>query len=154
LTKGYQLGQIQVLLGMLVAGGLYAYLCGKRGLAGVLIGLCCLVKPQYAIVLLWGVVRRDWRFSAHLAGVGAVALVAAVAQFGLDNHLRYLDVLREMSRFGEAYWPNQSVNGLLHRFLGNGNPQVFRIDSFAPYHPLIYYATLVTSAAIVAIALW
>jgi hypothetical protein len=47
------------------------------------------------------------------------------------------------------------VNGLLHRLLGNGEagavPGAFQSE-FAPYHPLVYYATTISSLLLLALA--
>lgn len=153
LTKGFSLGQVQVFIDCLVAGSLLSYVRGHRGLAGFLIGLCCLFKPQYAIVLLWGVVRRDWKFAAWLSAVALGGLAVSLVQFGLHNHLRYLDVLSYISAHGETSWPNQSVNGLLNRLLQNGQTY-FSHSSFPPYDPIVYYATLVSSGLLIAAAVW
>jgi alpha-1,2-mannosyltransferase len=154
LSRGYRLGQIQVFIGFLTALALLCYTQGMRAAAGICVGVCCLIKPHYSLILLWGVIRRDWRFSSSLAVVAGLGLALAVKGFGLDNHLRYVDALREMSLHGEAYWRNQSVNGIAHRLLGNGEAVRFRLESFAPYHPTVYYLTIVSSIAILAVSLW
>ena len=77
---------------------------------------------------------------------------AALVRFGLADHLQYLEVLRTISRSGEAYYPNQSVNGVMNRVLGNGAPAEFSPE-FAPYHPVVYFTTLVSSLLILALAL-
>lgn len=154
LVTGHNLGQIQVFLGLFIAAAILFYLLDLRVLSGVCIGICCLVKPQYAMVFLWGLIRRDGRFLLALAAVGAVGLAVSMATFGWQNHLRYLEVLRDISWHGESYWPNQSVNGFLHRFLGNGSADVFLADAFAPHHPVVYYATLLSSLLIAGLALW
>ena len=153
LIRGHILGQIQIFLGALTALALFAYLTGRRGVAGACLGLCCLIKPQYAVVFIWALVRRDWRFAAWFAGVGAFGLMLSLARFGFDNHLHYLDVLRYISWHGEAYWPNQSINGILNRFLQNGEAIRFEHHAFAPHHPFVYYATLLSSAAVILLAL-
>jgi len=157
LLVGYFIGQIQVFLNALLAAALLSHMMGRPALAGVCFGLCCLVKPQYALVLLWSVLRRQWRFTAGLAGVLIPGLAISITRFGLADHLRYLDVVRELSRVGEAFWFNQSVNGLLNRLLENGsallaNPRV--PSEFPPYHPVVYALTVLSSVAILALALW
>jgi alpha-1,2-mannosyltransferase len=99
-------------------------------------------------------VRRDWRFTVGLIAVASAGLTAAIVRYGFENHLEYLKVLRFISQHGEAYWPNQSVNGLLNRLLDNGDPLHFDRYSFPPYHPIVYFGTLLSSLAIVTIALW
>ena len=58
-----------------------------------------------------------------------------------------------MSRRGEGYFPNQSLNGLLNRLLRNGNNLEWMGASFAPYHPWVFWPTAISSALLVAAAL-
>lgn len=152
LLFAHDLGQIQVFLNALLALAVLFFMIGRTALAGVCLGLCCLVKPQYGLILLWSVLRRQWRFALGVAGVLVPGLAVSIARFGLADHLRYLDVVRELSRVGETLWFNQSINGLLNRFLGNGSP--LRMPSaYPPYHPLVYALTTVSSIAILVLAL-
>jgi len=153
LTQAYRLGQIQVFLDALVALGLLCHLLGRPALSGALLGACCLVKPQYGVLLLWSLMRRHWRFTLGYAAMLVSGLIVSVGRFGLHNHLRYLEVLRAISRQGEVYWANQSVNGLMNRLLENGDPVRWSATAFAPFHPAIYAITLISSIAILALAL-
>ncbi|MDR7519558.1 MAG: glycosyltransferase 87 family protein [Armatimonadota bacterium] len=152
--KAYSLGQIQVFLNALIALAVLGYLLGWRMLTGGCLGLCCLVKPQYGFVLLWGLVRRQWQFSLGFAGVLILGLMVSLVRFGLSDHLRYLDVVGELSRVGEAYWANQSVNGLLNRLLGAGSAVQFSRTELPVYHPLVHALTIISSGAILMLALW
>jgi alpha-1,2-mannosyltransferase len=154
LTKGHSLGQIQVYLGALAAAALLLHAWNQRVLSGTCLGLCCLIKPQYGLVLVWGLLRRDKRFVLGFAVVFLLGLALSLAEFGLANHLQYLEVLKQLSRHGEAYGPNQSVNGLVQRWLGNGNAIKFQARGFPPENPIVYYATLVSSALIAGLALF
>ena len=154
LLTGHHLGQIQVFLGCLAAAAILAFQTQRPGLAGVCLGLCCLVKPQYAVVVLWGVFRRELRFVGCFLAVLGAGSALALAQYGWANHLSYFNVLTSISAHGEAFWPNQSLNGLLHRWLENGDAVNWQEHSFAPYHPVVYFATLASSIAILAVALW
>jgi hypothetical protein len=152
--KAHQLGQIQVYLNALTALGILAYQLGWRASSGLCLGICCLVKPQFAVLAIWALLRKRWRmlggFMAAVVPVGLLSLV----MFGWENHLRYLEVIRDISRLGEVYWPNQSVNGFLSRLLGNGDPEYFSMFEFAPYHPWVHRVTIVTSLAILSLALF
>jgi hypothetical protein len=81
-------------------------------------------------------------------------MLVAVAMFGWRNNLAYIDVLRYMSRHGETYYPNQSLNGLLNRFVGNGSNLGFDAESFPPTHTLVYLFTLLSSVALIGGALF
>jgi alpha-1,2-mannosyltransferase len=47
------LGQIQSWLNCLFAASVLAYGLGRKGIAGFLIGLICLIKPQLSLFLIW-----------------------------------------------------------------------------------------------------
>lgn len=155
---GHALGQIQVFLGCLIAIGVWSYVClphkWGRIVAGVCFGLCCLVKPHYVLLLLWSFFRGERVFATAMMVVGVLGLALSLWVFGLDAHLRYLDVLQLLSRQGEVFFTNHSINGLLHRVLGNGSAVDFEERSFPPYHPVVYYGTLASSLAMLGFALW
>jgi hypothetical protein len=120
----------------------------------VLIGLICMIKPQFGVFLVWGLLRRQWGFVAGIAAVGVPLTLLSVILYGWDNHLDYLATLQFISRHGESYYANQSINGLLNRLLGNGEAVLWTKGAFPPFHPFIYYATLASSAAIMLAALF
>ncbi len=158
IVKAFTLGQIQVWINALFAVGLLAWVTGWRGASGALIGVIALIKPQYGLILLWAGLRGEWRFAAACAAVVGVGLAAAVAAFGFANHVDYLRVLSFLSQHGEAYFPNQSVNGLLNRLMSIANPDLYvSLDlpagKFPPFTVWIYAITLVSSAALVLAAL-
>jgi alpha-1,2-mannosyltransferase len=67
-------------------------------------------------------------------------------------------VISHMAERGEAYYPNQSINGLLNRLMSIGDPElynnlVFDISNFPPFTPWVYGATAVSSAAILFVAI-
>jgi alpha-1,2-mannosyltransferase len=154
LIKGHYHGQVQVFLGCLAAFALLFNVLGREALAAVCLGLCALVKPQWGVVVVWALLRRRWRFAGIFGAVLAVGLAISIARFGLRDHLRYLDVLREIGSTGEVYWPNQSFNGLLNRLLGNGDPVVFQAYAFPPRNAVVGVLTMLSSLALLALALW
>jgi alpha-1,2-mannosyltransferase len=153
LLKGHNLGQIQVYLGALSALALVLQELEQGALSGVCLGVCCLIKPQFGLLMLWALLRRERHFVIGFGSVLALGVWLSVSEFGLNNHLQYLEVLRHMSRGGEAYGPNQSLNGLLNRLLQNGNAIKFQSHAFAPYHPVVYYGTVLSSGLLVALSL-
>jgi hypothetical protein len=153
LVQAYSLGQIQAWVNGLFALALACWLTQRPAAAGALVGLMCLIKPHYGLFALWGAWRRQWAFVAALLAVGGLGLAASLAVFGLSNHQGYLDVVAFLSRRGEAYFPNQSANGLLNRLLRNGNNLEWRGASFAPYHPWVFWGTTLSSLALVLAAL-
>jgi hypothetical protein len=101
-------------------------------------------------------VFRRWDF-----GLGLVLLLVpfellSLARYGLQNHLSYLDVLSHLSRHGESFQYNQSVNGLLNRLLLNGC-NLFppgQPPALPPLHPIpfVHYATLGSSLLLLAVS--
>ncbi len=154
LLRGYFLGQIQTWIDLLSALLIWAWLAERPGLAGVCAGLACAIKPPRAGLLLWGALRREWRFDAGLLATAGAALALAVAAYGLENHTDYLRMVRVMSRQGESYYPNQSMNGLLHRALHNGPNLEWQPHRFAPYHGAVFAGTLLSSALWIGVALF
>lgn len=154
LSRSFYLGQIQTLISCLTAAALIAWSKDRKGLAGLLVGLCCSIKPQYAVLLLWAAFRKEWKFSVSLLVTAGILQVVSVLEYGFSNVIGYIDVLRFISRNGESFFANQSVNGLMNRLLFNGNNLVWLKNSFPPYHPVVYYSTVVSSAAILGAALF
>ena len=153
-AKSHELGQIQVFLNSLTALGVLAHLLGWRAASGFSLGLCCLIKPQYGVLLIWGLLRRHWRFLAGFATAVVPLGLTSLAVFGWANHMRYIEVIRKIARLGEVYWPNQCFNGFANRLFQNGDPVNFSAFEFAPYHPWVNAITMVTSLLILALALY
>jgi len=152
--KAYSLGQIQTWINGLFAISLWCWLAGRKRWAGLLIGLMCLIKPHYSVIVLWGLFRREWRFVAVSAATGVVGLAISISMFGWNNHVDYLRVLSFMSRHGESFYPNQSINGLLNRLLFNGNNLDWEPNAFAPYNSAVYFGTLISSLILLSLALF
>jgi len=158
LVKAFTLGQIQVWLTGLFSAALLAWAAGYGAVAGGLLGLVALVKPHYALFLLWSAARREWRFTITCLAVIVTGLAGSLAVFGWSQHLDYVPVLSFLSQHGESFYPNQSLNGLLNRLAGIGHPELFdnaHSDLFLPpYTPWVYAGTVVSSAVMIALALW
>ena len=97
-------------------------------------------------------IRGRRRFVASATLALAAGLLASVSIFGLQPHLEYLRVLRFIARRGESFYPNQSLNGLLNRLLGNGASVVW-MDAFPPVHPVVYAGTLIAGVVLLSWAL-
>lgn len=152
--KAHELGQIQVFLNALTALGVLAHMIGWRARSGFLLGLCCLIKPQYAVLVIWAVVRRHWRILAGFAAAVVPLGLTSLAVFGWANHMRYIEVIRKIARLGETYWPNQCFNGFVNRLIGNGDPLAFSAFDFAAYHPWVHAITMATSLLILGVVLY
>lgn len=140
-AEGLYRGQVQVLLTLLWGVSVLLWTARRPGWAGFALAITCLFKPQLAIFLLWGVLRREWRFAAAFAATAVAALFVSIAHFGLRNHLDYLAVLSYLSRHGEALWANQSMNGTVNRLIENGDSVSWNPTIYPPYQPIVYALT-------------
>ena len=157
-VKAFTLGQIQVWINALFALGLLAWAAGWKVSSGVLIGAISLIKPHYGLFLVWAALRREMRFAAACAATIGIGLAASVAVYGLANHIDYVRVLSFLSQHGEAYYPNQSVNGVLNRLMSIFDPQAYvSLDlpagQFPPFTLWVWAATLASSLALLLFAL-
>lgn len=153
-VRAFSLGQAQAWINGLFAALLWLWLTNRKTAAGIAGGLICVVKPQLGMLLLWSAIRRQWGFAAALAATAGVLLVVSLALYGVSNHTQYVDVLSHISRRGDAFYANQSVNGFLNRLLDNDRADVFDPTAYAPYDPIVYVGTLLTSSVIIATALF
>jgi len=154
--RAYANGQMQTWLNALFAAAVWCWAAGRRRGAGVLLALSCAVKPQLGVFLLWGLIRRQGGFLAAFAITGLAVLGVSVVLYGWGAHVEYLGMLRFLGERGEAFFPNQSVNGLLNRALFNGDILFWKqpwVDHFPPYDARIFWATVVSSVVILAFAL-
>jgi hypothetical protein len=152
MLKGHALGQVQVFMN-LALGAALLLLLRRPAWSGVLVGLCCLLKPQGLVFLLWGLPRRRWRFLAGLVGTVAVGELLAVALYGLEVHAQYVHHLQALAQQGEAFWPNQSVNGVLNRLLQTGDPISWAPAAFPRFHPVVRWGTVLSSTLLLVAAL-
>lgn len=155
LAWSYLLGQVQTLVTMLAAAALVQWQAGRERTSGVLLGLCCAIKPQWAVGVLWACVRRQWRLASSAACTAGVFVLLSVGMYGFAQYPDYARVLTYIERHGETFFRNQSVNGLLNRVLQNGDSLTFQNPQFAPFHPVVYAGTVASSAALLlTVLLW
>ena len=157
-VKAFTLGQIQLWINSIFALALLFWVWQQKVATGVLMGLICLMKPHYALFMLWGVLNREWRFVLACGVIGATGLIYSIWTYEWVNHLDYLRVLSFMSERGESYYANQSINGLLHRLASLSAPQLYNnatFDAFRfpAYSSWVYWGTLVTSTVVLLTAL-
>ena len=107
------LGQIYPVLAL---GLVVAWVADRRDrpvLSGTSLGLVVALKPSLVPVLLWPLVRRQWRaFGAALASGAAATLVGAVV-VGPRATLDWLELLSDQSP--SPYWDNASLPGAAAR---------------------------------------
>ncbi|MEO7861369.1 MAG: glycosyltransferase 87 family protein [Nitrospirales bacterium] len=149
LVKAHALGQIQVFINCFFTLSVWFWLKRQEHISGILIGIIILIKPQYVLIAIWGVLRKRYSFAISLFGVFLSGLLCSAFLFGISNNLDYLSVLNFISSTGEGFYPNQSMNGLLNRLLFNGNNLQWERHVFAPFNPIVYVGTLLSSALLI-----
>ena len=152
-VQALKLGQIQVWINTLFTLACIAWVRGAKTTAGALLAFAATIKPQLGVFLIWALLWREWSFLRGFLAVGLPIGFLSLLLFGIHNHVTYLDVLSFLSRHGEAYFANQSVNGLMHRALGNGINLRSDNSVFAPADIRVIAATFFTTLIFLAIAL-
>jgi alpha-1,2-mannosyltransferase len=152
------LGQIQLWLNAIFAISLLCYLTKHYAWAGAFIGFISLIKPQYSLFIFWGVVRGNKRFTMGFLCTACLGLAIGVSIFGVSTHLDYVEGVRFLARHGEAFFANQTFNGLVNRIFSIGDPELYNNtkwsgNSFPPYNPWVFSATLISSVTILAVCL-
>lgn len=160
IVHAYHFGQIQSWIDCLFAIVVLAWMTERKALAGFVAALICVIKPQLGLLLVWGALRREWRFTLWFLGAGIIFIALSIAIFGVDNNLDYLRVLSFLSTHGESLTLNQSFNGLMNRLLHNGT---ILFDEYVnlppgkwvpPYNRWVHLGTLASTVAIVGAALF
>lgn len=153
-VKAFSVGQIQPWINFSFTAMVYLWMGRREASAGVMAGLICIIKPQLALLLIWALLRGRWRFAGALLAVTCVAFLASVGIYGLQQNLNYLSFLSYISRHGEAYFINHSVNGLMNRLLQNGDNLGLEEPAFPPFRMLVYVPTMVSTLLLVAFAMF
>jgi hypothetical protein len=153
LTRGYMLGQAQTTITLLVACALLSWQTGRPKLAGVLIGLCCCLKPQWVVMCIWALVRREWSLAVAAATTLTVVSLVACAAYGPLQYVDYLSVISFLSRRGESFCANQSMNGLMNRLLMIGSNTLWPGGAFPAFNRLVYWTTMASTVLILGAAI-
>jgi alpha-1,2-mannosyltransferase len=153
LIKAYTLGQIQSWLNLLFASAMLLWMTGARATAGAAVAIMCLIKPPYALLFVWGALRREWGFVRTGVIIVCGVLALSLWKYGIGDHLAYVRVLSYIGRHGEAFYPNQSFNGVLNRLLFNGSNLEWRHHEYAPVNAAVVAGTTVAFIVFVAFAL-
>jgi hypothetical protein len=77
---------------------------------------------------------------------------------GWEHHVDYVQFLSFLSRHGEAFYPNHSINGLLNRLMSLSDPIAFNNlfwseSTFPPYTWWVHATTIASAMLIIAAAL-
>lgn len=124
-------GSPSLLVAVLVVGTFVLEREGRHPWAGALLAVAVLIKVVPAILIPYFLLRRRGRMLLWAAGVGVALLGLSVAVAGVGPHLHWLlsmvPGLASRGHTGTFFEPgchpeNQSLTGLLCRFLGEGAP--------------------------------
>jgi alpha-1,2-mannosyltransferase len=146
LVRAQVLGQIQVWIDALFTLTIIFWLRDRRFLAGICIGLACAIKPQMALLLIWALLWKQTAFGGGMLVCIAPIAAASLVRYGLHNNLAYLDVLAFLSRHGESFFTNNSINGILNGYFSTNNQHAWDASALTPYVPIVYAGTLIATA--------
>ncbi len=154
IVKAQYLGQIQVILDLCICLAFLLFLINRKYFSGACLALAALVKPQITLLLVWAIIRKEREVMVGMIAIFIPAGAISLYGFGFLEHVHYLESLSLMGKHGEAYWPNQSINGLLHRLISDVDPLSFPVNSYAPYNPVVYGFTVVTTVMLILLGLF
>ncbi|HTV08228.1 MAG TPA: glycosyltransferase family 87 protein [Candidatus Aquilonibacter sp.] len=154
LIKGYALGNAQTFLSFLFAVLLLLWTGGSERSGGVVAALLAFVKPQYALLWIWMIVRRRWNAAIAFLITAIILIGVSTLVFGWRNNLDYVHVLTGLSRKAQSHYANQSMFGTLNRMIGNGENITYTPHLYTPYIAWIYRATLLTAIVLIGGALF
>lgn len=149
MMMGFWLGQVQVWINTAFTFACIAWLRDRKVSAGALIGLICLLKPQFGVFAVWALIRREWRFMGGAATVLVPAGAASLLLFGWAAHLDYLRVLSFLSQRGEAMVANQAINGVLNALMGTADRLVWDEHGFPAYNVIVHAGTAAAAAVLI-----
>jgi alpha-1,2-mannosyltransferase len=150
----FWLGQIQIWIDAGFTIACIAILSNRKLAAGAVVGLICLLKPQFGAFALWALLRREWRFTLGAAITVIPCGLLSLLLFGLTAHLDYLQELSFLSQRGEAMIANNSANGILNALLGTSNTLVWDEHGFPPYNRIVHMGTMLAAAILIVAAVW
>jgi hypothetical protein len=152
-VMSYVLGQVQTIVNASVAVALAAWVAGWRRTAGVALGIAALVKPHMGLFLLWGALRRQWSFTVAFVVTAALGTAISLGVFGWRNNVDYLQVVSFIAERGEAFQPNQSVNGLLNRLVQPPAERTWNFYRFPPPSTVVRVGTATSALILLGLAL-
>jgi hypothetical protein len=152
--KGFSLGNAQTYLSCGFAVLLMLWTEGHERSSGILSCALTCVKPQFALVLIWMLIRKRWNAAVAFLVTGVVLFAISTAVFGLHNNLDYLKVLSSLSHKAQSHYGNQSMFGTVNRMIFNGENLGYTPYVYTPYIPWVYKLTVTTALALLALALF
>ena len=145
------LGQIQIWIDLLFTLAIVFWVGGRQLLSGICIGVACAIKPQLGLLLVWGLLWKRFNFVLGISMTIVPVLLISIARYGWQNHLSYLEVLAFLSKHGESFFANNSINGILNAYFSSGDSHVWDASTLTPYVPIVYAGTVVAEAFAIAL---
>jgi hypothetical protein len=99
---------------------------------------------------LWKETRFSVGILASLLPIAAISLL----RYGLGNHLDYLNVLAFLSRNGEGFFANNSINGILHSYFSQSINLHWESSALTSYIPIVYAGTAAASLLAVGLVIF
>jgi hypothetical protein len=115
------LGQLSLLVIACLIGCWVLLRRGHDGLAGVLLGLACLIKIYPGVLLLFLLCRRRWRAAGSVVATGVIGMLLTLLLVGVSDVLRYFtQVTSEAAEYTAFALINISLNGVFGRLFTDG----------------------------------
>jgi hypothetical protein len=128
--------QVQSLITALLVIAIVFYAQSRSFIAGLLIGIAACLKPHLAILAVFACFRKDWQLLLAMLISPLIVIATSLYFSGLAPWIEYLSEIMPIMSTGYAFYPNQSVNGIVHRWLGH-DP----VFTFGPGTAIISFAT-------------
>lgn len=147
----FQWGQADVLLLFLLCAALWARNANRTTLAGILLAVACVTKPQLLVFVAYLLWKREYRFAAVTSGGFVVFLLAPFALLGGDALRDQLSVWSFWSNQYVSFIDNQAPKGVLAR-LFTINPNTHPVI-VAPWLMTTLWLAIVVSVVALIVAL-
>jgi hypothetical protein len=155
MAKALQLTQASVWIFFFLTLSAFLFQRRRDVTAGVALAVGVSIKPHLVVilVLLFLTPRFPWRvIVACVAGLAATT-AASVWYAGIENCHEYVFETLPALSAGYAYFPNQSINGMLHRLFTQIDPAVYNLAPSVPWITAASTAFGIALLAATAIAL-
>lgn len=150
---GQYIGQIQIIVDLFICLAFVSWLMGKKYFSGAMLAIATLIKPQFALFLIWAAMRKEKELFIGLMVILIPAGLVSLYVFGFKEHVDYLRVLSHMGKHGEVYWINQSINGVLNRLLVDVTSLQWTLTRYAPYNVIVHMGTFISTILLILLGL-
>ena len=146
------LGQVNIVLFAMIVAAAWLMARDRSVLAGALLGVAALVKPQLGLLWIYLLWTRRWKAAVSCAVTVLIITGGTMVSLGIEPFRTYVfDVLPRISS-GQAYIANQSVYGVLARLFVS-DPSYLFADRLMESNFWIDMPSLAAGLAIVVLTL-